>query len=164
MTAPRFSDQPSRCLMFLPGDLFPRALCFWAMSLEVLSLQLIFPEPTGTSPGHQEAICFVLWQCLLPRADQPSSVERLQKLFPRVCTKSEMTPWSFLPSFPTSQEMFTLFLKNKKKDLKCCSKTICVWENPCLAKGGNSRDVATITAKPAYVCSPQNMKNGSKYN
>lgn len=82
----------------------------------------------------------------------------------RVCTKSEMTPWSFLPSFPTSQETFTLFLKDKKKNLKRYSKTMCVWETPYLAEGGNSRDIATITAKPVYVCSPQNTKNGSKYN
>lgn len=41
---------------------------------------------------------------------------------------------------------------------------MCVGENPCLAKGGNSRDIATITAKSVYVCSPQNTKTGSKYN
>lgn len=34
--------------------------------------------------------------------------------FPRIHTKLEMTPWSFLPSFPTSQEAFTLFLKYNK--------------------------------------------------
>ena len=37
-------------------------------------------------------------------------------------------------------------------------------ETPYLAEGGNSRDIAAITAKPVYVCSPQNTKNGSKYN
>lgn len=123
LTAAVSPDQPSRCLMFLPGDLFPRVLCFWADSLEMSSLQLIFPEPMVTSPGHQETIYFTLCQCLLPRAEQPSSVNGLQKLFPRVCTKSEMTPWSFLPSFPTSQETFTLFLKNKKKFLKVRKNT-----------------------------------------
>lgn len=40
----------------------------------------------------------------------------------------------------------------------------CVRETPYLAKGGNSRDIATISAFPVYVCSPQNTKNRSKYN
>lgn len=33
-----------------------------------------------------------------------------------------------------------------------------VGENPYLARGGNSRDIATTAAKPVYVCSPQTMK------
>lgn len=37
-----------------------------------------------------------------------------------------------------------------------------VWENPYLARGGNSRDMATITAESVYVCSPRN-KNEEWY-
>lgn len=31
-----------------------------------------------------------------------------------------------------------------------------VWENPYSARGGNSRDITTITAESIYVCAPQN--------
>lgn len=100
----------------------------------------------GDSSRAPETICFVLWQCLLPRVDQPSSLDRLQKLFLRVCTKPEMSPLSFLLSFPTSQETFTLLLKDDKKDLKYFPKSVCAGENPYVTEGGNSRDISTITA------------------
>lgn len=44
------SDQPLGWSVFLPGDLLPGAPCFRAMSLEKLSLQLIFPGLMWTSP------------------------------------------------------------------------------------------------------------------
>lgn len=153
--------QTSLGSMFLPGELFPGAPCFWAMSLEKSSLQLIFPRLMWVLVP---AICFVLWQSFLLKADQPSSVDRLGKLFPQNLHQIKNYSLNFLPSFSTSQEKFTLFLKNKKKYLKYCPKIMSVWENPYSARGGNSRDIATITVVSVYVCSPQNMKNGTKYN
>lgn len=84
------------------GDLFPGAPRFWDMSLKKSSLQLIFPGLIWSSPGCWSAICFVLWQNSLPRADQPSSADGLEKLFPQSLHKIRNYSLK-LPSFFSNQ-------------------------------------------------------------